>query len=133
MKKDIDFPQVSGVHMAIVKERYEQAEEWAVYIINENEVDLENVFITSKGYGESDGKQIKTTALRRFIGTVKANEALRFELIPEELLSINNEFWLSYYIERTIYDKKYIFVAESLIDDHVTNVPVLNKQGVLIT
>ena len=88
--------------------------------------------VTSKGYGEAEGKNIQTTALRRYIEKVEANSSLKFEIIPEELLGITNEFWLSYYINKTIYDKKYIFLPDSLIEENLITVPIVNKKGVLI-
>ena len=47
MKKDIHIPVVSNIAMAIVKE----SEEWYAYLINQNHFSLENVMISSKGYG----------------------------------------------------------------------------------
>ena len=47
MKKDIHIPVVSNIAMAIVKEY----EEWYAYLINQNHFSLENVMISSKGYG----------------------------------------------------------------------------------
>ena len=35
-------------------------------------------------------------------------------------------------IDRVIFDKKYIFLAESIIEDNLVNVPLINKPGVLI-
>ncbi len=132
MKKDIPFPKVEGVHIAIVKEKVENEMEWAAYIINENDHAITNLMITSKGYGEAKGERINTSDLRRFIEKVDAQSALKYEIIPEELLGITNEFWLSYYIDRTIYDKKYIFLPDSLIDENLVSLPVLDQKGVLI-
>ncbi|MAX81906.1 MAG: hypothetical protein CL843_17210 [Crocinitomicaceae bacterium] len=132
MKKDINFPKVQGVHIAILREQVEKEQEWAVYIINENNHDIVDLMVTSKGYGEAEGKNIQTTALRRYIEKVEANSSLKFEIIPEELLGITNEFWLSYYINKTIYDKKYIFLPDSLIEENLITVPIVNKKGVLI-
>lgn len=132
MKKDIPFPKVEGVHIAIVKEKVENEMEWAAYIINENNHAITNLMITSKGYGEAKGERINTSDLRRFIEKVDAQSALKYEIIPEELLGITNEFWLSYYIGRTIYDKKYIFLPDSLIDENLVSLPVLDQKGVLI-
>lgn len=132
MKKDISFPKVVGVHIAIVREQLEQEMEWAAYIINENDHPITNLMITSKGYGEADGERINTSDLRRYIEKVDGHSALKYEIIPEELLGITNEFWLSYYIDRTIYDKKYIFLPDSLIEDNLVTLPVVEAKGVLI-
>jgi hypothetical protein len=45
---------------------------------------------------------------------------------------LTNEYWLSFYIDNTIYDKKYIFLPESIVDDNLSKVPLVNKPGVII-
>ena len=58
MKKDIELPKVEGVSMAIVHEPDEDGEmTWSAYLINARDVTLENVLISSTGYGEIDGEQ----------------------------------------------------------------------------
>lgn len=132
MKKDIHFPRVEGVHIAIVRETVESELEWSAYIINENDFAITNLMITSKGYGEAKGEKINTSDLRRYIEKVDAHAAMKYEIIPEELLGITNEFWLSYYVDKTIYDKKYIFLPDTLIEDNLVPLPVLDMKGVLI-
>lgn len=132
MKKDIAFPKVVGVHIAIVRETVEKEVEWAAYIINENNHAITNVMVTSKGYGEAKGQTINTSNLRRYVEQVEAFSALKYEIIPEELLGITNEFWLSYYVGKTIYDKKYIFLPDSLIEENLVRLPVIETKGVLI-
>ena len=45
---------------------------------------------------------------------------------------LNNEFFLSYYQDGIIYDKKYIFLPESIVESNFIKVPVVNKAGVMI-
>ncbi|MCB9178211.1 MAG: hypothetical protein H6590_02125, partial [Flavobacteriales bacterium] len=53
MRKDIPDPKVEGVAMAVVREKDEDGEDaWYVYLINRNEHALENVLVSSRGYGE---------------------------------------------------------------------------------
>jgi hypothetical protein len=93
---------------------------------------LETVLISSKGYGEKDGEKIKTSILRHSIGNVSAKSFVEIELIDEQVFGLTNEYWLSYYIGKQIFDKKFIFVPESIIDTNMTRVPLLNKPGVMI-
>jgi len=133
MKKDILFPKPEGVHIAALPETDElNKTEWYVYLINTREDDLSNILITSKGFGKVDGDERATSTLRKKLQDMGPNSAQRFELIPNELLSFTNEFWLSFYIGNQIYDKKYIFMPESLIEANFTSLPILNQQGVLI-
>ena len=54
------------------------------------------------------------------------------EAIDPAVFGLTNEYWLSYYIDGTIYDKKFIFLPESIVDDNLIRIPVLNKPGVMI-
>ena len=130
--KDL-IPKVEGVHIAIIKElNDEQVEEWNVYIVNEKETFLSNVLLTSKGYGKKGDEEVKTSTLRRQIKDIPARSYQKVEILPEELHSLTNEYWLSFYIENQAYDKKYIFLAESILEDNFTHIPVINLKGILI-
>ncbi len=54
------------------------------------------------------------------------------EPIPDELFALTNEYWLSFYIDNVIYDKKFIFVPESIVESNFIRIPLLNKPGVMI-
>jgi hypothetical protein len=133
MKKDILFPKPEGVHIAAVQEVNELNEtQWFVYLINTRKEAINNILITSKGYGKVDGEEKITSTLRKKLLDMNAETAQKFELIPDELIGFTNEFWLSFYIGNQIYDKKYIFMPESLINDNKITIPVLDKEGILI-
>src|SRR5690606_21267252 len=99
---------------------------------NEKSETLSHVMISSKGYGQVEGKEVKTSVLRHYIGEVEGGEYARVEAITPEVFGLTNEYWLSYYIDGTIYDKKYIFLPESILDEHMIRVPILGKPGILI-
>ena len=133
MKKDMPLNVVEDISIAVVLEgEAPTGKTWNVYLINEKNVPIRNVMVSSKGYGIKDEKEVKTSVLRHFIGDVDPNEYARIEAIDEQVFGLTNEYWLSYYIDGTIYDKKYIFLPESIIDDNLTKIPVLNMPGVLI-
>lgn len=133
MKRDLPENIVEDISVAIVLEGETPVlKNWIVYLVNEKEVPLTNVLVSSKGYGEKDGKQVKTTTLRHFIGDVEGKSSVKIEAIDEGVFGLTNEYWLSYYINGTIYDKKYIFLPESIVDENLSKVPIVNKPGVLI-
>ena len=105
---------------------------WTVYLINLKKEPITNVMITSKGYGEIDGKQVKTSLLRHAIGNVEAQTFKSIEAIDPAVFGLSNEYWLSYYIGNQIYDKKFIFLPESIVDTNFIKIPILNKPGVMI-
>ena len=75
---------------------------------------------------------MKTSILRHSIGTVTAQDYAAIELIDEQVLGLTNEYWLSYYIGGQIFDKKFIFVPESIIDTNLSRIPLLNMPGIMI-
>jgi len=131
MIKDIDFHPVTGLKLAIAKEEVNGNDEWGVYIINLNLIELKTVMITSRGYGVLDGEEKKTSTLRHMIEELGAQSIAKIEPIDPALFALTNEFWVSYYILDQILDKKFIFVAGSMDASNIIHIPELGLQGVL--
>jgi hypothetical protein len=133
MKKDLPENIVENIAIAIVMESATpEAKLWKVYLVNMKDTAIETALVSSKGYGEKNGEQIKTSILRHSIGTIPAKSFAQIELIDEQVFGLTNEYWLSYYSNGQIYDKKFIFVPESIVDTNMTRIPLLNKPGVMI-
>jgi hypothetical protein len=132
MKKDILFEKVTGVNLAIARKLTDSGEfEWSVYIINKNLIELKDVLIVSKGYGTMNGEDKKTSALRHYIKHLDEQSYAKVEPIDPALFGLNNEFWVSYYILNQIFDKKFVFVANSITDSRIRFIPELELEGVL--
>ncbi|HRG07498.1 MAG TPA: hypothetical protein PLJ08_02895, partial [Cyclobacteriaceae bacterium] len=69
--------------------------------------------------------------LRHFLETVPANEAVLVEPLDEKLFHLNNEYWVSYYIGTQIYDRRFVFVPDSICEANLTFIKELEKEGVL--
>ncbi|WP_256012158.1 hypothetical protein [Desertivirga xinjiangensis] len=133
MKKDIPVKVVEDIAIAVVLEKETpEAKVWNVYLINLKNEPIETVLVTSKGYGLKDGEEVKTSILRHSIGDVGGKDYAKIEAIDEQVFGLTNEYWLSYYIDGHIYDKKFIFLPESIIDSNFIRIPVVNKPGVMI-
>lgn len=133
MKADLPLNEVENISIAIVLEGESvESNDWQVYLINEKEVTLQHVMVSSKGYGLKEEKEVETSVLRHFVGDVEANEYARIEPIDQQVFGLTNEYWLSYYIDGVMYDKKYIFLPESVISEHLVQIPILDKPGILI-
>ena len=134
MKKDIIRYKVEGVRMAIARKKNGQGNfEWHVYIINDNDFSLNYVLITSKGYGQLEGREKKTSVLRQMFDKIDSQSCQVVEPINPELFSLCNEFWVSYYLGREIYDKKFVFLPEAMSDEYLTHIDKLNMEGILHT
>lgn len=133
MKKDLPENKVEDIAVAVVLEE-EAADDrfWKVYLINLKKTAINNVMVSSKGYGKLNGEDVKTSTFRHFIENLPANQFTPIEQIDEKLFAINNEFWLSYYVDGTIYDKKFIFLTESITESNFIRIPLINKPGVMI-
>ncbi|UKT65230.1 hypothetical protein [Pedobacter mucosus] len=133
MKADLPENVVENIAIAVVlMSETPEVKNWTVYLVNLKDEPLTNVLISSKGYGEKDGKQVKTSLLRHSIGDLNAQDFKGIEAIDPEVFGLTNEYWLSYYIGETIYDKKFIFLPESIVDMNLIKIPLVNKPGVMI-
>lgn len=133
MRKDIHAPKVEGVAMAVVREADADGEEgWFVYLINQRDVALENVLVSSRGYGELEGEARRTSEMRHFLDRLAPRSWARIERIVEDVFGLSNQYWLSFYIGREIHDRKYIFLPDSIQEAHFTDLPLMDRRGVLI-
>ncbi len=133
MKKDIEFPKVTDVAVAIVSEKNElNQEEWNVYLLNLKDEPIEGVLVSSRGYGELNQEKRNTSELRHFLNVINKKSFAKIEPIIEEVFGLNNEYWVSFYHDKKMYDKKFIFLPESITKNNLISVPLINKKGVLI-
>ncbi|CAN5184416.1 hypothetical protein BH09BAC3_BH09BAC3_01260 [soil metagenome] len=132
MIKDIELPIVKNVTLAIAREKNNLLQdEWKVYVINNNDFTLENALVASTGYGERDGEKQRTSTLRHFLQTVPANGIALVEPIDSAVFHLNNEYWLSYYVGAQIYDKRFVFVPDSIHELNLSYIKELNREGIL--
>ena len=99
--------------------------------MNNNAYPLENTLVASQGYGEKEGEQQRTSTLRHFLETVPAEGFALVEPIDSALFHLNNEYWVSYYVGTQIFDRRFVFVPESICPENLTFIKELNMEGVL--
>jgi hypothetical protein len=129
MKGDIEYPEVRDVSVAAVLEDAG----WSVYLINQKNVRLEGVLVSSRGYGKIGDADVETSVLRHFLETIEPKSFVKIEPIMEDVFRLTNEYWVSFYIDGMIYDKKFIFLPETINSAFFTTVPIIEKKGVLIS
>lgn len=134
MKKDISMPAVKDVYVAVVQEDNEEGGKvWNTYVINDKNEPIENVFVSSKGYlADAKGEETKSSSLRHFYKVVSAKSVQKVEIIIEDVFKLNNEYFVSFYHGTQLYDKKFVFLPETIKEENLSNVPVINKKGVWI-
>lgn len=132
MIKDIEIPEVKNVTLAIAYDKTPGDKgEWKVYLINKNEHPIENTLVSSKGYGEKNGEKQETSILRHFLQTVAPHSATLIEPIDPGVFHLNNEYWVSYYIDRQIFDKRFVFVPDSIRKENLSFITEIEMEGIL--
>lgn len=136
MKQDILFDPVEGVSVAIAPDLAaavgDEQQGWQVYLLNHNAFALQNVIISANGYGQqSSGEQVRTSTLRYVYEEVPPHTAVPIEPIDPALFHLNNQYWVSYYRGNQIFDKKYIFVPDSIVPANFIHISLLDRAGVL--
>jgi len=107
LKEDISIPEVKGVYVAVVQEYNDiyKTNDWNAYIINDKDVDLEMILIVSKGYSQ----QKETSLMRHKLDRLPKKSYAKIELLQEEVLSLNNEFKVTFFEGNSMFDKTCLF------------------------
>lgn len=116
--------------MAIVHEYNEvyKCFDWNAYIINQQNNSLEMVMIVSKGFDE----QKHTAVMRKTIEHLPAKSFALIEMIPEEVLQLNNEFSVTFFSNKKLFDKTYLFPKSTVSETTIEMIPFLNKKGIVV-
>ena len=130
MKKDIQIPEVKDVFVAVVQEQHPEykTDDWNAYIINNRDVDLETVLIVSNGYSE---KKI-TPIMRHTIKLLPARSYAKIEFMQNDLLKLNNEFKVTFFEGNQMLDKTYLFRKNTINENALQTVPLMQLKGVLV-
>ncbi len=131
MLKDINITKTDFVAVAIAKNN-PQDDMWVAYLLNLGELDFNTVMVSSKGFGEVNGVKKETATLRWNLGDIPSQSVCVIEEIPEDVMQLNNEFFISFFIGNQFFDKKIVFSADSFQEDQFVNIPLINKKGILI-
>jgi hypothetical protein len=134
MKSDIIIPKVENVFLAAVQEWSDDFMEkvWYVYLINDSDFDLDGVMVVSKAFGTVDGEMKKTSLLRHAFLKVPSVSVMKVEMIEKNVLTLNNEFMVTYFIGNTLFDKKFIFKSNTINESATEEVPILFVNGVIV-
>ena len=134
MKDELKGPKVEKVSVAIVEMMVENEKSYYAYLLNLREDIMEGIIISSTGYGQNTktGDRIKTSTLRHSIEVLLPNEAARIEPIMPEVFGLSNEYWVSFWVTEIMYDKRFVFPAESISEKNMKMIEILGQKGVII-
>lgn len=133
MKKDIPIPEVKDIYIAIVNEFNDEfkCSDWNAYIINDKETALEMVLIVSKGYDNETQKE--TSTMRHKLAHLPGKSYAKIELLHDDVLKLTNSFYVTYFENNTLFDKKFDIPKNTVTKSKQKNIPLINKKGILIT
>ena len=133
MKEEIKGPIVEKVSVAIVLEE-DNSDIYNVYLINFRDDIMEGIIITSVGYGEHSvtGEKIETSTLRHSLEVLLPNEAAKIEAIMPEVFSLYNEYWVSFWVNDDLFDKRFVFNAETIIKSQLKELKFFGKKGMIL-
>jgi hypothetical protein len=129
MKKDIQIPEVCGVHVAVVFEHNDiyNTDDWNVYLINEKEVALEVLVVVSKGFND----QKETSIMRKKIDVLAPNSFAKIEWMQPDLFKLTNQFQVTFFAGNTLYDKTFTFEKDTIKEGALRMISSIEKRGVL--
>lgn len=129
MRKDIEVPKAENVYIVAVYEWDKDftGQDWNIYLVNDREDEISLVLVMSRGSNEEK----KTSTLRHSLGNVAPRSSVKIELIAPEVLGFTNEYLLTFFAEDKLFERKFTFGPHAISDENLTNVPVLQNEGVL--
>lgn len=129
MKKDIKIPESKEVYVAAVREFNKdfRTYDWNAYIINDSHEPLETVLIVSEGSTETQ----LTSKMRHSLKVLPSKSFAKIEFMEDSVLALNNYFMITYFIGETLYDKRFEFPANSIMEDNAVALPLMKETGVL--
>lgn len=71
--------------------------------------------------------------MRHGIGTLAPKSFTKIELLQEEVLALTNEFFVTFFAEDKLFEKKFIFPPSHSVTENslMTIPPIVEKEGVL--
>jgi chlorite dismutase len=134
MKKDIIIPEMENVFLAAVQEWSEDFMEkvWYTYLVNDSDFLIESVMVVSKAFGTIEGEMKKTSLLRHAFSEVQPVSVVKIEMIEKSVLVLNNEFMVTFFMDNKLYDRKFIFKAQSINEEVTEEVPILFVEGIIV-
>jgi hypothetical protein len=136
MKEGLLGPKVEKVGVAVIEDLTETNEKmYNVYLINFRDDIMEGIIITSTGYGENanTGERVRTSTLRHSLEVLLPGEIARIEPIMEDVFGLANEYWVSFWVNEVMYDKKFVFLPEAIAPNKMKMIEHIGMKGVMIT
>lgn len=131
MKSDIDFHIASQIQVVAVLEWDKEflSQNWNVYLLNNGEDNIETVLVLSRG----NSNDLKTSVLRHGLGDIAGGSFRKIELITEDVLGFTNEYLVTFFQDGKMFERRFVFEANSISPKNLIKVTFANLEGVIAT
>jgi len=129
VKKDIEIPVAKDVHVAMIREWNKEFldKDWNAYIINDRNTPIEMTMVVSKGYD----KDRKSSTMRHGIGDMQPKSFRKIEVVQEDVLGLNNEFFVTFYADNKLYEKRFVFEKNTVKENNLVQIQLIDKEGIM--
>jgi hypothetical protein len=103
-----------------------------VHFLNLKDKPLTSVLINAEARGMIDGVEKHTAVMRFYIEEAGAQSSKKFEMLMPDTFLLNNQYWVSFYEDGQIFEKKFVFAANTISRDRMVMIPVLSRAGVMM-
>lgn len=69
--------------------------------------------------------------MRHGIRSVGAKSFEKIEMVQEEVLALNNEFFVTFFAEGKLYERRFVFLKNSVKQNAIKTIPVIEREGIL--
>ena len=116
--------------MALVQEQNEtfKTKDWNAYLINNRSSAIEIVLIVSKG----NLKTKTTSTLRHKLDVLPAKSYAKVEWLQDDVLSLDNSFQVTFFEGHNMFEKTFLFPANSEKTETLITIPLIEKRGILL-
>lgn len=130
MRRDIPIREVTELGLALVPEKEPKfGQIWVAHLVNLRDHSLKNILLNVEGHGELEGRSKKTATLRYFINEIEPLNSHQIEVMLPDVMSLTNQFWLSFSHDDYLYEKKFIVPHDAAETMELIGIPVLHCQG----
>ena len=69
--------------------------------------------------------------MRHGLGDIPAKSFRKIEILQEDILAFNNEFFVTFFADDKLYEKRFLFEKYSISESNLGPVPVMELEGVM--
>lgn len=131
MKKDILYLPMEDI--SVVAKPIDDDYQWQIILVNHSNHLLQKIMISTTGYGVVDESALQTSTLRHFFEELAPNRHQIIERIDPSVFGLENEYWVSCWINEQLIDKRFIFAPDSIHEEYLNSVGFYPEPVVVAT